>query len=208
MSEPIISRVLTRLGRFLRPLFNPDAAWERDRLETILREQRDGISTLQKRASAQAERLTETKGEVKQLRRHVSGLRTRLARELQLSERVLRKLTDRGVEINEEGVLTRLARLGRGSRPILVGPWTGEVGFELIYWVPFVRWALGYAAIDRSRVIVCSRGGPQPWYEGLGDRYLDVLDVSTAEEFRDGTSNNRKQRVMSQYDRELTRRAA
>ena len=70
-----------------------------------------------------------------------------------------------------------------------------------------MRWALGHAAVDPARVTIFSRGGPQPWYEGLGAHYLDVLDVSTAEEFRRATAVNRKQRAMWSYDRELARRA-
>ena len=207
MPEPFLPLALARLGRILRPLFNPDAGWERDRMETILREQREAAAILQKRAAAQAERLTEVYREVEQLRKHVSGLRNRLARELQFSERVLRRVSERSVEINEERVLDRLARIASGNQPVLVGPWTGEVGFELIYWIPFVRWALGHAAVDPARVTILSRGGPQPWYEGLGTHYLDVLDVSTAEEFRRATAANRKQRAMWSYDRELARRA-
>ena len=31
------------------------------------------------------------------------------------------------------------AMVARGA-PIVAGPWVGEVGFELLYWVPFLRW--------------------------------------------------------------------
>ena len=71
------------------------------------------------------------------------------------------------IEIDEERVLDRLARLAKGSGPVLVGPWAGEVGFELVYWIPFVRWALGHAGIDPARVTVLSRGGTASWYAGF-----------------------------------------
>ena len=48
----------------------------------------------------------------------------------------------------EQSVLDRLARIAASGRPILVGPWTGEVGFELMYWAPFVRWFAGHFGID------------------------------------------------------------
>ena len=46
--------------------------------------------------------------------------------------------------------------------PIVVGPWLGEVGFELLYWIPFLRWALAEAGIAADRVTVVSRGGCAP----------------------------------------------
>ena len=34
---------------------------------------------------------------------------------------------------------------------------------------------------------VVSRGGAEPWYDGLCDRYVDVFDALTTEEFREAT---------------------
>ncbi len=207
-SPPTLAgRLLAGLGRRLRPLLNPDADAERARFEKFAREQRDVNEVLQRRASSQSERLTEVYREVEVLRKHTSGLRSRLTRQLQFSERVLKRVSDRNVELNEERVLDRLARAGRSSGAVIVGPWTGEVGFELIYWVPFVRWALGHAGIDPARVTVISRGGTAPWYDGLASRYVDALDLATPEEFRRRTTENPKQRVMGTFDRDLLRRA-
>ena len=47
--------------------------------------------------------------------------------------------------------------------PLIVGPWTGEVGYELLYWIPFVRWALTACRVSPERVIVVSRGGTASW---------------------------------------------
>ena len=30
--------------------------------------------------------------------------------------------------------------MARSGEPIVAGPWLGEVGFELLYWVPFLAW--------------------------------------------------------------------
>ena len=38
--------------------------------------------------------------------------------------------------------------LGRSDRPIIVGPWLSETGFELLYWIPFVAWAKAYGNFD------------------------------------------------------------
>ncbi len=203
----MLARALARLGRTLRPLFNPEAEWQRDRLETILQEQRRAAAAVQKRQADDGERIGAVEADVERVQKTLLGLRARVTRELQFSERVLKRVSERSVEIHEERVLDRLARMACGTQPILVGPWTGEVGFELIYWIPFVRWALGHAAIDPARVTVISRGGPQPWYDGLAARYLDVLDISDPQEFRARTAVNRKQRGLWGYDRELVRRA-
>lgn len=204
----VMGRLLAGLGRRLRPLFHPDAAAEQARFEKFVREQHDVNEVLQRRASAQSERLTEVYREVEVLRKQTSGLRSRLTRQLQFSERVLKRVSDRNVELNEERVLDRLVRAGRGTGPVIVGPWTGEVGFELIYWVPFVRWALGYAGIDPARVTVISRGGAASWYGGLAQHYVDALTLATTQEFRSRTMVNPKQRAMGAFDRDLLRRAA
>jgi hypothetical protein len=31
-------------------------------------------------------------------------------------------------------------RSAAGSSPIVVGPWLAEVGYEVLYWIPFLRW--------------------------------------------------------------------
>ena len=48
--------------------------------------------------------------------------------------------------------------LARGRQPILAGPWLSEVGFEVLYWIPFLRWFEDRYRIDRERVIAVSRG--------------------------------------------------
>lgn len=145
--------------------------------------------------------------EVARLRQQSKALTARVARQLGFSRRVLSKVTNRGAAIRHTKVLDRLDRLARSDRPVIVGPWTGEVGFELAYWIPFVRWALGHAAVDPARVTVISRGGAQPWYDGLAQRYVDVTDLATAEEVREGTAANRKQRVVGAFDRTLVTRS-
>lgn len=88
-----------------------------------------------------------------------------------------------GVEEVEETkeILTRIARSGR---PIIVGPWLSETGFELLYWIPFLNWAKTYGNIRDDRLIVVSRGGCHTWYRHLTANYHDVFDFFTPEEFR------------------------
>lgn len=68
------------------------------------------------------------------------------------------------------------------ERPIVVGPWLSEVGFELLYWIPFLRRSL--AGISPSRITVVSRGGVSSWYQGIGAKYIDIFQSYSPDEFR------------------------
>ena len=83
----------------------------------------------------------------------------------------------------EDRVLADIARLARTPGPVVVGPWLSEVGYEALYWVPFVRWICAEHAIDPARVVVVSRGGVASWYADVAHRYVDIFDVMSPEEF-------------------------
>jgi hypothetical protein len=72
-------------------------------------------------------------------------------------------------EADLERALTALAR---GNR-LVVGPWRGEVGHEVVCWIPFPRWAGDRFGIDPGCVTAISRGGVAPWYEGVRSDYAD-----------------------------------
>ncbi len=75
-------------------------------------------------------------------------------------------------------------RIAGSGRPILVGPWVSEAGFELLYWIPFLAWAKQYGRLDPARLVVVSRGGARPWYQGVAEQYADVFSFWSPEEFR------------------------
>lgn len=104
----------------------------------------------------------------------------------------------------EQRVRARLTRLAASDRPILVGPWTGEVGFELVYWIPFLQWALEAFAIDRGRVIAVSRGGVRPWYRQAAGDYADIFEHVTPEQFHAATAF-KKQLGVAGFDRAVAR---
>ena len=54
-------------------------------------------------------------------------------------------------ELNSVRVNGRLATLARSGRPIVAGPWLGEVGFELLYWIPFLAWFAERFDVPRDR---------------------------------------------------------
>jgi hypothetical protein len=106
----------------------------------------------------------------------------------------------------EDAVRRRLARLARTRLPIVVGPWTGEVGFELLYWIPFLQWACRHYALDPSRLLVVSRGGVRPWYGHVGTQYEDAFAHATPSEFQQATEDRKKQHAVGAFDRRLVRR--
>jgi hypothetical protein len=76
-----------------------------------------------------------------------------------------------------------LRQAASGSNPIIIGPWLSEVGYEALYWVPFVRWFTRHYDVDPTRVVAISRGGVSAWYGGIASRYVEQFDLFTPAEF-------------------------
>ena len=103
--------------------------------------------------------------------------------------------------------------LGRSGRPIILGPWLSETGFELLYWIPFLTWAKTYGNFDPERLVVVSRGGAAPWYRHITPHYEEIFSFYTPDEFR--VANERriveqqgrqKHIEISSFDREILAR--
>jgi hypothetical protein len=90
---------------------------------------------------------------------------------------------DRRIGPEVERVREELAPLGASERPVIAGPFTGEVGFELLYWIPLLRWAALEIPGLAERLVIVSRGGTAQWLGDLGARYLDILSLYSPEEF-------------------------
>ena len=104
-----------------------------------------------------------------------------------------------------------LRAVAHSSAPIIVGPWLSEVGYEALYWVPFLRWFTRHYDVDPERVIAVSRGGVATWYAGVASRYVEQFDLFSPEEFaarnevRQGEADQ-KQLTVSDFDREILTR--
>jgi hypothetical protein len=98
----------------------------------------------------------------------------------------MRRAGARAVAARRASAVQRhLSALAADSRPIVVGPWLGEVGFELLYWVPFLRWFAQEYGIPRERLLAVSRGGAATaWYGDFAGRTADALDFMSQDEFR------------------------
>ena len=134
------------------------------------------------------------------------------------SRTALRRMVPRGIRLAGSRWMARrqstrldheLAALAAGHGTIVAGPWLGEVGFELLYWVPFLRWFAERFAVRSERILVLSRGGTQAWYSPFAGRYADVFDQVTPDTFRDqhdarvSRLGEQKQTQLSEFDREL-----
>ena len=142
------------------------------------------------------------------LLRAIPGVRTRVIPALLKEE-----LDQIPSAATAEGLKRELERLQRTDAPLIVGPWVGEVGFELLYWIPFLNWALRSYELDRRRLIVVSRGGASPWYRHLTREYLDVFSLFSLEEYREANearwdkAGHQKQYSLEQMDRDIVERA-
>jgi hypothetical protein len=100
------------------------------------------------------------------------------------------------------------AYLQKSKKPVLVGPFRGEVGFEALYWVPFLR-KLG---LSRDRLIPVTRGGAHLWYPA--DRHVELFDLRDPRDVRVENIYQHKQTGMlkqthvSAFDKGVIRDAA
>jgi len=88
---------------------------------------------------------------------------------------------------------------------IVAGPWLSEVGFEALYWIPFLRWVKTAFRLEPSRVVAVSRGGVACWYEGIAARYVEIWEHVDPAEFarRAGERGATKQLEVSAFDRDV-----
>jgi len=97
------------------------------------------------------------------------------------------------------------------ERPILVGPFRQEFGFEVLYWIPFVRWARDTYHVKPERLVVATRGGAGVFYRVTTG--VELYRLRTLKEIRVGNAldwmanASLKQREVTPFDRELIRGA-
>src|SRR5687768_8095670 len=202
--------LLAALGRRLRPLLRPDWADEQrglERLETLAQEHRRLLAEAARRDADAARQLARLDVLADERTVHALGEQVREVRRVVGSH--LRTTTHalRAAELLDEQALLERALDRRVARAVsrghaVAGPWTGEVGFELLYWIPFLR-RLRKRLRDVELTVV-ARGGSGIWYEGIADRTIDAFDVVDVDTFRRETEGeSRKQRTVSSLDRRL-----
>jgi hypothetical protein len=101
---------------------------------------------------------------------------------VRLVRRRARAAQQRAMVDAARSVEREIGRTVSGRGHIVVGPWLGEVGYEALYWLPFLRWILDRYRVDPERLMVVSRGGVEHWYDGLAARYVDLFDLLSPDE--------------------------
>ena len=110
-------------------------------------------------------------------------------------------------EIGSARLKNRLRRMATNDELILAGPWLGEVGFELLYWVPFLAWFAKEFSVSPNRIVAVSRGGSESWYRHIAATYLDLFEMFSISEFkrrnieRQRQFGEQKQFALSDFDR-------
>jgi hypothetical protein len=112
-------------------------------------------------------------------------------------------------------VRTTLEEIQSGTAPVFVGPWNDSIANELLYWIPFVRWASAAYGIPRERLIVVSNGSSTQWYSSIAQRSIDTRSLFSPPEIDywgrrtiPQHEQDHKQAVMSPFDSEIIERAA
>jgi hypothetical protein len=104
-----------------------------------------------------------------------------------------------------------IAALAATTRPIVAGPWLAEVGYEVLYWIPFLRWFHDAYGIPADRLVIVSRGGMESVYRDFAATYVDIFDVMTPQQLAarnarrrsEGEGGGQKQSATSDLDEEL-----
>jgi hypothetical protein len=129
--------------------------------------------------------------------------------------RELAAAVERELDVRSRAVLVRraLRAAGVGGRPVLLGPFVGEIGYELEYWIPFLRRELHRYGIEPEQATVLTRGGAALWYRDFARHAVDALELFSPEEYllrlerRRAAAGDLKQLRWEPFDRELVARA-
>jgi hypothetical protein len=132
---------------------------------------------------------------------------------LRKGKRSLRDALRHRAEMREERQWSRVGwaveqeidALLNSADTIVAGPWLSEVGFEALYWLPFLRWVKAAFRLDPSRVVAVSRGGVASWYRGIANRYVEIWDYVDPADFARRTAERgaTKQLEVSAFDRDV-----
>lgn len=138
------------------------------------------------------------------------GLRRPFMRWRARRRRVGEKWVALRAEIHLDAEIERLA----DADAIVVGPWLSEVGFETLYWVPFVRWFRATYRVKPERMLVMTRGGAACWYADITPQHVEIFDLVTPEAFAahnaarvESPGGTIKQLGLSPFEKDLVDRA-
>jgi hypothetical protein len=156
---------------------------------------------LRKLGEAERDRAASLEARVSELAQTVREQPT--AKDLREFKEALRGVA--GQQRTHRQLFDEIDRVAARSGPLLIGPWTGEVGFELLYWIPFVAWVRSQWNLAADRELVVSRGGVASWYGRDQSQYVDIFSLFEPEEFRVAVAEERrKHRRPDAFDERVT----
>jgi len=100
-----------------------------------------------------------------------------------------------------------LKAIATTNRPVILGPYRSELGFEHLYYIPFLHWALSSAGISKDRCLAVSRGGMGKLYPAASA--VDLYDLRGVEAVRlENATDHRergiqKQTTVTPWDRQV-----
>lgn len=71
----------------------------------------------------------------------------------------------------------------KGKR-IIIGPWLAEVGYEVLYWSPFINYLIQNKIIVPEKSIVLTRGSAHVWYPKEIKKRIEMFEFISPEEFK------------------------
>lgn len=74
-------------------------------------------------------------------------------------------------------------RKSKHAEVVWFGPFVGEVGYELSYWIPWIRKFCSDLKLGESRIGIVTRGGAHVWYPDHAQS-LELFHELSADEFR------------------------
>ena len=141
------------------------------------------------------------------IERHLHITQALLGRQTERVDRLMREVEgNRRAAEAEDRITARLARYVRTRLPIVIGPWSGDPVFELLYWVPFLQWVRETYPFDPERLVVVSRGGVASWYAHVSRHYVDLGRYASPAELQDSASGDRRPQLpLEAFDRRVIR---
>ena len=105
-----------------------------------------------------------------------------------------------------------LDRFASLATPLLVGPCLAGTAWEVLFWLPFLKWMRRQLGA-RPPATAVSRCGVGAWYEGIASAFVDIYDLVSPEQFElrnqeRARSRSLKQVEISAFERELVQRAS
>jgi hypothetical protein len=99
----------------------------------------------------------------------------------------------------------KLAR-SRAGVAVVAGPWLGDEIGELLYWIPFLRWAQTANPTLRGRLFVACRAASAPWYEGIGSRQVTLEELIAPEQLATLAGGQREGELQGPFREEVVSR--